>query len=67
MCICVCQLIGGFPLSCFFLQVLPCEGTDGKLIVKEGGSFAVLFADRFSFCRGNSSDDCYSHSLSKVG
>ena len=48
------------------LQVSQSEKADRKLIVKGDGSFAVLFADSFAFCRGTSADHCYSHSLSKV-
>lgn len=49
------------------LQMTQSEKIDGKVLVKGDGSFAVLFEDRLTFCRGTSTDHCYSHSLSKVG
>ena len=71
MCVCVgilwISLISSFfPCPPPFLQVPQSERTDGKLIVKGDGSFAVLFSDSLAFYRGTSTDHCYSHSLSKV-
>ena len=67
VCVCVCvHVCIWIILISSSLQVSQSEKADRKLIVKGDGSFAVLFADSFAFCRGTSADHCYSHSLSKV-
>ena len=48
------------------LQMPQSERTDGKVLVKGDGSFAISFGDSLTFYCGTSTDRCYSHFLSKV-